>query len=226
MRDQDTGTTDEPEDRGVEEAPAPAPAPRRRLRDSPVGTVAVIVVVGLLVVLGVWLVDGGGPDAAAEPEPGSSGGVSAVELTSTEGVAPEEGQPAPDFTTFALDGSDVILSEMQGKPVWLVFGATWCANCRAETPDIQTVQEAYGDDVEIVAVYVGETISTVGDYADRLGLTYRQVADSYTDIGSAYRVLGLPTHVFVDADGVVSAIDVGTVTEQAAAERLDAMLDR
>lgn len=204
--------------------PPPAAPPRRRLRDSLAGHVVVVAVATVLVLAGVWVAGGsrggGGPEPSATGEPGTS----PVELTGAVGDPPEVGRPAPDFTTFALDGTDVILSEMRGQPVWLLFGATWCSSCRAEAPDVQAVQEAYGDRVRIVAVYVGESISTVGGFADRLGLTYTHVADSYTDIGSAYRVLGLPTHVFVDADGVVDAIEVGTLTERAAATRLDALL--
>ena len=215
----------EPAPGGVEVPPA-APA-RRRLRDSLAGHVAVVAVATALVLAGLWVAGGAGE--GAEPGPAATGapGTSPVELTAAAaGDPPEVGRPAPDFTTFALDGTDVILSELRGQPVWLLFGATWCSSCRAEAPDVQAVQEAYGDRVRIVAVYVGETISTVGGFADRLGLTYTHVADSYTDIGSAYRVMGLPTHVFVDADGVVDAIEVGTVTERAAASRLDALLAR
>jgi peroxiredoxin len=31
------------------------------------------------------------------------------------------GQPAPDFTATALDGSEVVLSRLRGAPVWLAF---------------------------------------------------------------------------------------------------------
>jgi peroxiredoxin len=31
------------------------------------------------------------------------------------------GQPAPDFTATALDGSEVTLSRLRGQPVWLAF---------------------------------------------------------------------------------------------------------
>jgi peroxiredoxin len=195
-------------------------------RDSLAGHVAVVAVATVLVLAGLW-VAGGSRGEADEPVPGATGdrGTSPVELTAAAaGDPPEVGRPAPDFTTFAVDGTDVVLSDLRGQPVWLLFGATWCSSCRAESPDVQAVQEAYGDRARIVAIHVGESISTVGDFADRLGLTYTHVADSYTDLGSAYRVMGLPTHVFVDADGVVGAIEVGTITEQAASARLDALL--
>jgi thiol-disulfide isomerase/thioredoxin len=206
--------------------PPAAPASGgHRLRDSTAGNVVVIVVVTLLVLAGVWLVDRGREPRTPEPAPAGTPGAAGVELTGTAtGDPPEEGRPAPDFATFALDGRDVVLSELHGDPVWLVFGATWCASCRAEAPDVQAVHEAYGDRAHVLAIYVGESISTVGDFADRLSLTYPQIADSYTDIGSTYRVLGLPMHVFVDADGVVDAIEVGAITEQAAAARLAALL--
>ena len=32
---------------------------------------------------------------------------------------------------------EMSLAQMQGKPVWLVFMATWCTGCRTEMPDVQ-----------------------------------------------------------------------------------------
>lgn len=72
----------------------------------------------------------------------------------------------------------------------------------------------------VLGVYLSEPAEQARDFAGRLGLTYPQVADPQTKIASAYRVMGVPTHVFVDAEGVVRAIHVGVLT----GERMDAHL--
>jgi peroxiredoxin len=163
-----------------------------------------------LILAGIWLVKGGQGE----------GGVSAVELTGdVAAAAPAIGEAAPDFAATDVAGTPVRLSDLRGQKVWLVFGATWCSNCRAETADIEAVHEAAGD-VAVVAIYVGESSDTVTAYADRLALTYAQVADPSTDLGSLYRVLGLPTHYFIAPDGTVADIAIGGLSQQAATDRL------
>ncbi|MDR3068670.1 MAG: TlpA family protein disulfide reductase [Cellulomonas sp.] len=189
-----------------------APPWHRRLRDSRLGNVLVLVVAALVVLGGVWLVDVLRGDD----------GTSSVELA-FDADPVEIGQPAPGFTATTVDGEPVSLEDLRGRPVWLLFGATWCTNCQAEAPHIQAMHEAR-DDVVIVAVYVGEDVKTVSGYAEKEGLTYRQVADPDTRLGSMYRARALPRHVLVDADGIVRRIDVGGVDEETANARVDELL--
>lgn len=193
---------------------APARSRLRRLHDSPLGNVLVLVVAAVVVLGGVWLVDvlRGGD------------GTSSVELA-FDAAPVEVGKPAPGFTATTVDGEQVSLEDLRGRPVWLLFGATWCSNCRAEAPDIQAMHEAR-DDVVVVAVYVGETRTTVSRYAEEAGLTYLQVADPDTRLGSTYRASALPRHVLVDADGIVRRIDVGGISESTANARVDELLSR
>ena len=41
---------------------------------------------------------------------------------------------APPFTLKSLDGKTIALSDFKGKPVLLVFWATWCDTCKEELP--------------------------------------------------------------------------------------------
>ncbi len=191
-----------------------APQWHRRLRDSPLGNVLVLVVAALVVLGGVWLVDVLRGDD----------GTSSVELA-FDADPVEIGQPAPGFTATTVDGEQVRLEDLRGQPVWLLFGATWCTNCQDEAPYFQAMHEAR-DDVVIVAVYVGEDTKTVSRYVEKEGLTYLQVADPDTRLGSTYRARALPRHVLVDADGIVRRIDVGGVDAETADARLDDLLVR
>ena len=140
-------------------------------------------------------------------------GLTSVTLTGAAGgAAPEIGKPAPDFTALAADGTKVTLSDLTGHPVWLTFGASWCQPCRAEAPDIQA---AYADfkakGGEVVQVFLNEDAAAVKDYADRVGLTYVKVPDPDTAIASEYRILGIPSHFFIAADGTLQAMKVGSL---------------
>lgn len=179
---------------------------RARVRGSRFGSVIVLGITTLAVLLGVWLVMR--PDASED----AAAAVSQVEV---QGVAsaPRVGEVAPGFVATALDGSEVSLDALRGRPVWLVFVATWCSGCRAEMPDVQAAHEAAGPQgVQVVAVYVGEGPSVVGGYVDRLGLTFTQVPDPQTKLAAAYGVMGVPAHFFIDADGVVRHTWVGVLS--------------
>ena len=90
---------------------------RARVRGSRFGSVIVLGITTLAVLLGVWLVmrPDAGEDAAAA--------VSQVEVQGV-GCAPRVGEVAPGFVATTLDGSEVSLDALRGRPVWLVFVAT------------------------------------------------------------------------------------------------------
>jgi thiol-disulfide isomerase/thioredoxin len=111
------------------------------------------------------------------------------------------------------------LSDFKGKPVWLTFGASWCQPCRAENPDIKAVYEnAKASGLEVLAVFISEDAAAVREYADRVGLGYQKVADPDTTIASQYRILGIPSHFFIDSSGVLRQQKIGSL-DQAAMEQ-------
>ena len=198
------------------ETMAPVDQPRglqERIRESRLGTLLVLAVTAALVMAGVYLVD---RPAAAEP------GVQAVQLTgSGNGPAPRIGSPAQDFTATTVDGKTVSLSSYKGQAVWLTFGATWCAACQAEAPDIEAAyQKTKAGGAVVLMVFISEDSATVRDYSDRVGLTFPKIADPDTRIASAYRVNGIPAHFFIDRSGVLRSMETGALSP----ERMDAAI--
>ena len=72
-----------------------------------------------------------------------------------------------------------------------------------------------GDAVRIVVVYVGESPSTVSDYSKRVGNDFPEVADQDQQISAAYGIMGVPSHYFIDAKGVVQQRHVGVLSPEA-----------
>ena len=137
--------------------------------------------------------------------------VTAVALSGdVSGPPPAVGALAPDFSVRTTEGETLTLSELRGRPVWLTFGASWCVDCRVEAPDLQTTYERYRDDgLVVLQVSVGEEDTAIREYAERVGQTFTFAADPQTTIASRYRVLGIPTHLFLDRDGTVHEIRIG-----------------
>jgi cytochrome c biogenesis protein CcmG/thiol:disulfide interchange protein DsbE len=186
---------------------------RERIRESRLGTLLVLAVTAAIVMAGVYLVD---RPAAAEA------GVTPVALSGPgSGAPPKIGSPAQDFTGTTTDGKQVSLSSYKGKVVWLTFGASWCAACVAEAPDVEAAyQKAKAGGAVVLAVNLSEDSATVRDYAGRTGLTFPMIADPDTRIASAYRVNGIPAHFFIDKSGVLRSLKTGGLS----AEQMDTAL--
>ena len=72
-----------------------------------------------------------------------------------------------------------------------------------------------------MAISVQEsTVDDVRAYATKYGLPYTVAADLSGDVFRRYRVYGLPTQLFLDADGIIRAIVQGPVDGQIAAANL------
>jgi cytochrome c biogenesis protein CcmG, thiol:disulfide interchange protein DsbE len=202
-------------------APAPAgaeattPAGRRR---NALATVAILAITGAVILAAAYL---------SNPRLGESadGNFTPVSIDGVPvGAAPAVDSPAPDFIALLTDGSELRLSDLRGKPVWLTFGASWCQPCRAENPDIAATYAANLGKIAVVQVYMQEDAAAVKDYTERVGISYLTVPDPSQALSAQYRILGIPSHFFIDANGVLRQIKVGSldpITMQAAIDELN-----
>jgi cytochrome c biogenesis protein CcmG/thiol:disulfide interchange protein DsbE len=183
---------------------------RERIRESRLGTLLVLAVTAAIVMAGAYMVE--------RPAPAEAG-VSPVALSGPgSGAPPKVGTPAQDFKATTVDGKQVSLSSYKGQPVWLTFGASWCAACVAEAPDVEAAYlKAKAGGGVVLSVSISEDSSTARDFRDRLGLTFPMLADPDTRIASAYRVNGIPAHYFIDKSGVLRSIKTGGLS----AEQMD-----
>ncbi len=129
------------------------------------------------------------------------------------------GQAAPDFELTSLDGETVRLSQFQGQPVVLSFGATWCPDCRIEAPLLEEVHQNHPELV-VLLVDSNETPGVVQGYAEKMGLTHLILLDSDGAVSELYEIFAIPTELFIDADGIIRAKLVEQVTPELLAEKL------
>jgi cytochrome c biogenesis protein CcmG, thiol:disulfide interchange protein DsbE len=142
---------------------------------------------------------------------------------------PTDGTPAPDFSLERLDGGRMALSELRGRPVLLNFWATWCAPCRAELPALMSAYETHrAAGLEVVAVNLAdqERGKDVRRFAAELGLPFPVVLDQKGKVRKRYRLVALPTTVFVDTAGIVRATHAGPISSTALTQGLEQILPR
>ncbi len=125
-------------------------------------------------------------------------------------VGSQKGNLAPDFSLETLEGGAGNLRDYRGKVVVLNFWASWCAPCRAEMPDMQTV---YGELREaglvIVGVNQGESRDEVSAFAREFGLTFPILFDENQGIARQFGVRAYPTTFILDRSGVIRNVIVG-----------------
>lgn len=113
---------------------------------------------------------------------------------------------APDFTVKTISGGSYTLSKSIGKkPVYLIFWATWCSICRAEIPSIKELHKKHGNNINIIAINVGqgESLEKVVRYKNEHQLPYLLAFDEESKISRLYGVLGTPWQVIIDINGIV-----------------------
>jgi peroxiredoxin len=147
----------------------------------------------------------------------------ATSFTLTE--APFVGHLAPDFTLTSLDGETITLSSYAGKPVVLNYWATWCPPCRIEMPHLQQASEDYDGRVVFLGINQAEPEQLIRNFRDKYALTYPLLLDPNLTAHNLYSVLNLPTTVFIDAEGVVREVVVGTVNAAVLQDRLERLLE-
>ncbi len=89
----------------------------------------------------------------------------------------------------------------------LNFWATWCYPCRTEIPQFVDAYDKYKDDgLVVIGLDLQEGPSLIQPFAQERGMDYPILVDRDGEVGDKYRLLGLPTTVFIDANGVIQKI--------------------
>jgi thiol-disulfide isomerase/thioredoxin len=164
------------------------------------------------------------PSSAGGSAGSSGGGV--VEAPTVSGGAlaaysadvqdPAVGQPIPDVSGTAFDGSPVSIVR-DGTPKLLLFLAHWCPHCREEVPKVQDWLDANGlpEGVDFVSVATSIDQSRPNYPPDGWlaseGWTPPVLVDSDDSVATAFGLSAFPYWVAVNGDGTVAQRWTGSV---------------
>lgn len=137
-------------------------------------------------------------------------------------VGPTAVERAPDLRLPDLHGRTVRLSSLRGRPVALVFLATWCEGCQVEMPAlVRDARALQRRGLVLLSVdAVGEDRSSVARFARVYRVPFPVLLDPSSGAMTDFSVAALPTTVVVDRDGRIvlhreEAIDGATLVRAA-----------
>ena len=119
-----------------------------------------------------------------------------------EAAAQSVNTEAPDITVTAMDGTEVKLSSLRGKTVFVNFWATWCGPCMGMAPVIDRLADEYEGRV------------VIGKYN----------VDEETDFSTENRIMSLPTILFFKDGKKTDLRLAGSQSEDKLRETIDKLL--
>lgn len=126
--------------------------------------------------------------------------------------SPLLGRPAPLFVLATLDGRQVDLAALRGRPVLVNFWASWCGPCRDEAPLLARADTEYGPaGLAVIGIVFQDTPENARAFMARYGQTFPGLIDPGGRTALDYGVFGIPETFFVGRDGGVVSRQVGPI---------------
>jgi thiol-disulfide isomerase/thioredoxin len=141
-------------------------------------------------------------------------------------LAPPAG-PLPLALRFEpLDGGSALTLAQAagGRPAVVNLWASWCGPCRQEMPVLAAAQQRQ-QTVAILFVNQGEGAAAVRAYLEGAGLPLRTVLlDPAAALGPTVGSRGLPTSLFIDAQGRLQDLHFGVLNAPSLQARIDRLV--
>jgi peroxiredoxin len=109
---------------------------------------------------------------------------------------------ASNFTLMSAQGTDISLSDYEGKFVLLNFWATWCPPCVKEMPALNDLHNKLNgrNGLEVVGIHVGPALATVKQFLKNRPVDFDILIDKNMSL-SSWQVSGLPTTFLISPSG-------------------------
>jgi len=113
--------------------------------------------------------------------------------------------------------------QYQGKPTVINLWATWCPPCRREMPVLQQAQEKYKD-VNFVFINQGERPEQIQEFLQEQDLKLQNLwLDEHGLSGQAIDSKGLPSTLFLDAQGQIVSARLGELSAASLKSHLESI---
>ena len=133
--------------------------------------------------------------------------------SAAQGIA--RGTRAPEIDLPTLQGARIKLSSLRGHPVVVTFWGTWCHACRDELVELVAADKIYRDrGLVVLAVNQRDQELSVRDVQTLIteySVQFAVVLDGSGQSRRSFRLLAIPTTVFIDSAGVIQHVHSGAI---------------
>jgi cytochrome c biogenesis protein CcmG, thiol:disulfide interchange protein DsbE len=193
-------------------------APRLRTASGRVLILVVLAVIAVVVPAGAVLLGRVQPATRLEPLPPPSS-------ASTAAQAYPPGTPAPALRLQGLDGGQVDLATLRGRPVVVNFWATWCEPCVREFPLLRQAAATHrADRLAVIGVLTNDRPAAARAFVRRQDATWPIALDPTATTAGRWGAIGLPHTYFVRPDGTLASHQLGELTRPALTRQLALIL--
>lgn len=136
-------------------------------------------------------------------------------------------QRAPDVGMVTLDGKELQLSELRGRPVLLTFWATTCPGCLAEMPHLIELHHELGPKgLEIIGVAMSyDPPNQVATLVERRQVPYHIALDLDGEVARAFGDIRLtPTTFLISPEGRIVRQKIGELDMNEVRPRIEQWL--
>lgn len=129
----------------------------------------------------------------------------------------QPGYKVPDFNLTLFSGyeyygqSEVAISDLRGKVVFINFWASWCKPCEQEAAVLEEAWKYYQPDGKVVFLGVDyvDTEPEARMFLKKFSNTYPNGPDLGTRISQAFRIQGVPETYIIDTNGILKYVKIG-----------------
>lgn len=123
------------------------------------------------------------------------------------------GDKVPDFSAVDMDGKNISLSALKGKPVIMRFWSTECKYCRADTPVFNTYYDRYKDQgLHIYYINTAQTSEQIKAFMKELQITFPVIKDVGLSIAKSYKIAIQPITIVLSPEHTLLAAIYGGVS--------------
>lgn len=127
------------------------------------------------------------------------------------------GDPPPDLEWTTVDGDTLSWDSLrEGRPLVMVFWATWCAVCKKDWPKLIELADRYAESPQApawAAVSIGEEPDNVAKVAKERHLPGWIIVDPREDNSDALGIEFIPTVCVLDTGGRLAYMGAPTVSK-------------
>ncbi len=120
------------------------------------------------------------------------------------------GKQIPNFSTVAIDGTPISVSDYRGKMLVLNFCAKWCGFCDSEIPYLKQVyEEHHHNGLEVIGVSLDENEKELSEYIEEHEIPWHHIFDGKgwkSELAQFFSIYIVPSQWLIDRDGTILSV--------------------